>query len=344
MNYDIYINSTIGWPFSAEYVRAELNKCEKKTCNVYISSLGGSVADALQIRQMFLEHGQVEVHLHGFVASAATILAMGAAKVHMGRYALFLVHRCSNWVENWGQMNAEEIEAAIKSLEASKDALETIDQTVASIYAARCGRKIDEVADWMMKSEWLTAEECLDRGLIDNICEDDKAIDVNDGVRGEILACGLPLPDVKAEPDADLTLRSFLEGFRALFTKSRGVEKPGAMPQNPDVPTEKVTKYSNLLNVLKIEALDAKAGEVTLNGEQLKALDARFSDFATQEEQHTSTIADLTSQVADLTAQVENLKKMDGASSHGVGDGAEDDAATAAARVRADYRRLKGLE
>lgn len=344
MAYDIYINSTIGWPFSAEYVRAELNKCKKKTCNVYISSLGGRVADALQIRQMFLEHGQVEVHLHGFVASAATIIAMGAAKVHMGRYALFLMHRCSNWVETWGQLNAEEIAAAIKTLESQKDALETIDQTIASIYAARCGKKIEEVADWMMKSKWLTAEECLNRGLIDSICEDDKAIDVTDGVRGEILACGLPLPDIKAEPDADLSLRSFLDGFRALFTRDRGVDKPNGMTQSPDVPTEKVTKYSNLLNVLHLEALEAKAGEVTLGDEQLAALETRLSDFATQEEKHTSTIADLTKQVDDLTAQVEALKKMDGASSHGVGDGADDDATNAAARVRADYRRLKGLD
>lgn len=344
MNYDIYINSTIGWPFSAEYVQSELNKCKKKTCNVYISSLGGSVADALQIRQMFLEHGQVEVHLHGFVASAATIIAMGAAKVHMGRYALFLMHRCSNWVETWGQLNAEEIAAAIKTLESQKDTLETIDQTIASIYAARCGKKVEDVADWMMHAKWLTADECLDRGLIDSICDDDKALDVTDGVRGEILACGLPLPDVKAEPDADLSLRSFLDGFRALFTKSRGVDKPNGMTQGPDVQIEKVTKYSNLLNVLHLEALEAKAGEVTLGEEQLAALDSRLSDFAAQEAQHTSTIDSLTAQVTDLTAQVENLKKMDGASSHGVGDGADDDAATAAARVRADYRRLKGLD
>lgn len=344
MNYDIYINSTIGWPFSAEYVQSELNKCKKKTCNVYISSLGGSVADALQIRQMFLEHGQVEVHLHGFVASAATILAMGAAKIHMGRYALLLVHRCSYWVETWGQLNAEEITTAIKTLESQKDDLETIDKTVASIYAARCGKKVEDVANWMMNAKWLTADECLNRGLIDSICDDDKALDVTDGVRGEILACGLPLPDIKAEPEADLSLRSFLDGFRALFTKSRVVDKPGAMTQSPDVPTEKVTTYSNLLNVLHLEALEAKAGEVSLNGEQLKALDARLSDFAANEEQHTSTIADLTAQVADLTAQVEALKKMDGASSHGVGDGADDDATTAAARVRADYRRLKGLD
>ena len=116
MNYDIYINSSIGWPFSADYVRGELNKCKKKPCNVYISSLGGAVIDALQIRQMFVEHGDVTVHLHGFVASAATIIAMGAKKIVMGEFALFLMHRCSNWVDTWGQMNAEEIADAIKKL------------------------------------------------------------------------------------------------------------------------------------------------------------------------------------------------------------------------------------
>ena len=52
MEYDIYINSSIGWPFSAEYVRQELNKYQGQPCNVYISSLGGSVLDAVQIHQM----------------------------------------------------------------------------------------------------------------------------------------------------------------------------------------------------------------------------------------------------------------------------------------------------
>ena len=64
MTYDIYINSSIGWPYSAQYVREELDKCKGKTCNVYISSLGGSVVDALQIRQLFRDHGDVVAHLH----------------------------------------------------------------------------------------------------------------------------------------------------------------------------------------------------------------------------------------------------------------------------------------
>ena len=96
MKYDIYINGSIGYPFSASFIQDELAKVGDAPCTVYISSLGGSVVDALQIRQMFLEHGNVTVHLHGFVASAATIIAMGAKRIVMGEFALLLVHRCSN--------------------------------------------------------------------------------------------------------------------------------------------------------------------------------------------------------------------------------------------------------
>jgi ClpP class serine protease len=51
---------------------------------------------ALQIRQMFLKHDNVTAHLYGFIASTATIIAMGAKRIVMGESALLLVHRCSN--------------------------------------------------------------------------------------------------------------------------------------------------------------------------------------------------------------------------------------------------------
>ena len=99
MEYDIYINDTIGYPISAAYVKGLLQDYKDKPCNVYISSFGGAVADALQIHQMFLEHGNVTAYVYGFTASAATIIAMGAKKIIMGEYALMLIHRCSNWVD-----------------------------------------------------------------------------------------------------------------------------------------------------------------------------------------------------------------------------------------------------
>ena len=207
MIYDIYINAAIGWPISYEYVRSELKKCEGRPANVYVSSLGGSLVEAMKIRQLFVDHGQVTCHLHGFVASAATILSTGAARVLMGRHALYLAHRCSNWVDTWGQMNAEELSRAIEELKAGQLELEKIDRTVAGVYAARAGRSAEEFFELMKQAQWLSAEEVLGLGLADGLAEDDSAAASDPAsdpsassaaFAARFAACGLPVPPTAA--------------------------------------------------------------------------------------------------------------------------------------------------
>ena len=207
MIYDIYINAAIGWPISYEYVRSELKKCEGRPANVYVSSLGGSLVEAMKIRQLFVDHGQVTCHLHGFVASAATILSTGAARVLMGRHALYLAHRCSNWVDTWGQMNAEELSRAIEELKAGQLELEKIDRTVAGVYAARAGRSAEEFFELMKQAQWLSAEEVLGLGLADGLAEDDNAAAADPAAdpsassaafAARFAACGLPVPPTTA--------------------------------------------------------------------------------------------------------------------------------------------------
>ena len=78
MKYQLYINAPIGWPISAQYVRSVLADYQGKHVDVYVNSFGGSVVDALDIRQQFIDHGDVTCHIHGMTASAATLLATGA--------------------------------------------------------------------------------------------------------------------------------------------------------------------------------------------------------------------------------------------------------------------------
>ncbi|MBQ7690481.1 MAG: ATP-dependent Clp protease proteolytic subunit, partial [Muribaculaceae bacterium] len=93
MNYQIIIDDYIGdWlsDTDKQSVRRKLDSYKGKHVDVKISSLGGSLDDGLDIRQQFIDHGDVTAYLHGFVASAATVIAMGAKKIVMGKYALFL--------------------------------------------------------------------------------------------------------------------------------------------------------------------------------------------------------------------------------------------------------------
>lgn len=349
MEYDIYINSSIGWPFSAEYVRQELNKFQGQPCNVYISSLGGSVLDAVQIHQMFREHGQVTCHLHGFVASAATIIAMGAKKIVMGEFALYLMHRCTGWVETWGRMNAEELSRAIEELQHDKKNLETIDQTIANIYVARCGKKIEDVVKWMESAEWNTAATCLERGLIDEICKDDcQQEPITAAFRSKIVACGLPMPSERptasaSQEDEKHTSRNILAALREMFAGKKTNSEEGTTAQATEPEQNSLTNtntmnknYTEINALLNIQGVEEQEGNVRISAEQMTALNGALASRAAE-------ITNLQNRVAELTEQVTNLQAQDGdqtlATEGDDGNNIEDH--TTAAREA--YNALKGL-
>lgn len=198
--YNIDIDSYIGYPISKGYVKSKLQPMKGKPCTVRINSYGGDVQTALDIRQQFIDHGQVTAYIIGMTASAATILAMGARKVVMSRYALMLVHPCSAAVSAWGYYNKEELAKAIEDLRKTQADLKTLDRVVASIYAAKVGaHNAGSMAALMQEARWIGAEEALHLGLIDEIDPDEQQPDpakvpMTDAQREHIVACGLPVP------------------------------------------------------------------------------------------------------------------------------------------------------
>lgn len=198
--YHIDIDSYIGYPISKGYVKSKLEPLKGKPCTVRINSYGGDVQTALDIRQQFIDHGQVTAYIIGMTASAATILAMGARKVVMSRYALMLVHPCSTAVTNWGYYNKEELAEAIEKLRKAQTDLKTLDRVVASIYAAKVGdSNVGKMEALMHEARWIGAEEALRLGLIDEIDPDEEQPDpakepMTDAQREHIVACGLPVP------------------------------------------------------------------------------------------------------------------------------------------------------
>ena len=198
--YHIDIDSYIGYPISKGYVKSKLQPLKGKPCAVRINSYGGDVQTALDIRQQFIDHGQVTAYIIGMTASAATILAMGARKVVMSRYALMLVHPCSAGVSKLGYYNKEELAEAIEDLRKTQADLKTLDRVVASIYAAKVGdSNVGKMEALMHEARWIGAEEALRLGLIDEIDPDEEQPDpakepMTDAQREHIVACGLPVP------------------------------------------------------------------------------------------------------------------------------------------------------
>lgn len=332
--YDIYINGCIGWPFSAEYVRQELERFDGQHVDVLISSLGGSVLHALQIRQLFVDHGDVTVHLHGFVASAATIIAMGAREIRIGKYALMLVHRCSNWVDTWGQMNAEEIEQTIRQLSHDQEDLETIDHVVACIYADRCKKSVEECADLMKGERWMTADECVAFGLADSIEPDDvQPSDVDDSTVAGLSACGYPLPDFSGRPQKTGIVEAITQALRNIFGPKIDVR------QQPTAVTNAEVKPAQ-----PAEPQDAAEEHPAAQQDAAEAQPAGASEDGPTAAAITDREAELTREVEELRAQLAALQAADGADTTDTeGDtfDAVDEDHTLAARR--NFERLKGL-
>lgn len=142
MNYQLTIDAFIGpWAYSKQFVRNVLASHKGKHVDVKISSLGGNLDHGLDIRQQFIDHGDVTVYLSGFVASAATVIAMGAKRIVMSKYAMFLVHKCSNFIDAWGNYNSDQMQQLINELEENKKENDKIDVVLANMYASNAERK-----------------------------------------------------------------------------------------------------------------------------------------------------------------------------------------------------------
>ena len=199
--YDIEIDSYIGYPISKKYIREELARCGNRPVTVRINSYGGDVCTALDIRQQFLDHGDVTCYVFGMTASAATILATGAKKLYMGRHAFMLLHQCSMLVDKWDWLNADELESTIEELKKTCTDLHKLDMCAASLYAKRAGCEPEKMHEVMVAAQWLNADECLALGLVDAIDEEeDEPVQMTAAVQRRFAACGLPaLPAAKVE-------------------------------------------------------------------------------------------------------------------------------------------------
>ena len=304
MTYNINIDDYIGrWGYSKQYIRNQLAGLKGKPVNVRISSLGGSVEHGLDIRQQFLDHGEVTAYLYGLVASSATIAALGAKKVCISKYCMFLVHKVSNWVDAWGQMNADQIQELIDDLKENKLQNDKFDLVLAQMYANKCNKQIDEILDTLKAGRWLTAQEALEYGFVDEIIEDAKEDKVNlASFTDKLNVLGFPaLPQMDNKEDKEpgwfQRIMEKLDAFSPLLKSDNSTHLINLIMKKD---------YQKVNAILNVEGLEFdKDGKVTLTEAQVKALNEKVNALEKE-------ASDKQAEVDELTKQVENLKKSDG--------------------------------
>ena len=271
-----------GWDFDSDYVDYVLDKAADKEVSVLIDSLGGSVATALSVSSAFANHGNVHVYYRGMNASAATIASMGAKHIAIEKNAMYLVHKCSFPIFEWSALNADQLKAkAAEYMKTAADA-EKIDLTIATAYADRCKKPVKDLLDLMREEKWLTAQEALDWGFVDEVIDSTEDVKLTQTVANAMAAAGIPLPD-NMPVEADGWLAQLEAMFKKWFGKkeaatAQAVAEPDANPDNSTQTTVMKKVFLMVAAVLaaaNLKALDEpkEGGSYALDEAQVQALE-----------------------------------------------------------------------
>ena len=141
----------------------DLKQCGGKNLAVHVNSPGGDVFAAQAIYSQLKNYsGTVTMHIDGMCASAATVITCAGDKVVMPDNAIFMIH-------NPSCMLFDSYDSA--ELSQMADQLDAVKQTIVNVYMKRCGNNLSEkkICQKMDDETWMSAQEALDCGFIDEI-------------------------------------------------------------------------------------------------------------------------------------------------------------------------------
>lgn len=312
-NYQLYLKGGVGgWNFSSDMVNYVLDKYKDSEVHVLVNSLGGDAYEGLAISSLFKLHGNVHVHFIGANASAATIAAMGAKRVTIDADACFLVHKALSLVWEFNYYNPDQLEEYIAKLEKLKDDLDTISGIVATMYAKRCKKTKEELLALMKKDSWMTAQEALDWGFVDEVTDkaDDKTGGLSENTVAAMADAGMPLPpnmtaDVKKTP----FFKRLVDFVNSLTSRS----SDESVQAEADATEPEIKLYPHMSKLTRICALVGASIAMTeeklfLTEEQVNTIEASLEDFTQQVAGKDSEIADLKAQIAEKDKAIADLK------------------------------------
>lgn len=332
--YDLKLKGTVGyWNFNKDLVDNLLERKQDQEVYVLIDSLGGLVGDALSISSAFAAHGNVHVHYRGINASAATISSMGAKHISIESTAMYLVHNCSFTVFEWDNLNAEQLIAKAEEYKKLASDAEKFDITVAAMYAKRCKKDIKDLQALMAENKWLTAQEALEWGFVDEIVEGGEPVHLTASVATAMASEGMPVPDMNIEADG------FFEKLAAMFQKrfnAKGIEsltaqaepvtqKESEQPDNNQNPTNLMKKtylmVAAILTAIQSAMPEASEdGKYPLDDAQLGAIEDALKSAQTAQEAKDQEIATIKAQLATAQQEIKDLKEKPAATQDHVVD------------------------
>ena len=322
---------------TADMVRNFLAKKEGEEVNIAVSSPGGSVAEGLEIYQAIKDHGKCNIYIIGMTASAATFLCMGAKSVSMVEGSLILIHNSSTIVSEWCAVNKGQLDQIIAKYQKERADLDTIDKVIASLYANRCGKKVEDCLAKMDKAAWLTAQDALEFGIIDDICKDDSCKKKRCNYSNDIFkSYGLPpfpqdqVTDEMGNPSASL-IEKTVAAVKAIFNKQSNHQNSdtmvnifnhimGVLTVTDGLPTN--DKDEVVLTQAQTKLIDDKLAELN---KQIEDLNSGKQSDASKIEQLQNELNETKTKLEESEEKVKNLQAAPGAGTSQAGLDVKDD-------------------
>ncbi|MEK4707074.1 head maturation protease, ClpP-related [Bacillus sp. FSL R10-2780] len=205
--YKLTVYGSIGGWFSennAEAVRRKIQDIKAEKIHVHINSGGGSAFDGVAICNLLKQHdAEIIVHIDGWAASAASVIAMAGDKIIMPSNTMMMIHQAST-IE-YG--NADLFEKTARDLR-------KIDSALAASYKKRFVGTDEELKKLLKDETWLTAEEAVALGLADEIADE------------------IEIDDTQEEEEEEI-VENFKEDLVAKYTKQPNNQNPKESIQEP---------------------------------------------------------------------------------------------------------------
>ena len=149
-----------------------------------INSVGGDAHAGITIYNRIRElDAETTTIVDGLAASAASIIAQAGDKRIVNIGTQVMIHGASTLM--YGYFN----EAALRK---QARALNTINKSVAGIYAERSGREVDEILAMMKSEKWMTPDEAVEEGFADEVGgRDAPKAEATEGVKDKIIVNGI---------------------------------------------------------------------------------------------------------------------------------------------------------
>ncbi|KZD41602.1 Prophage Clp protease-like protein [Bacillus cereus] len=178
--YKLTVYGSIGGWFSennAEAVRRKIQDVKAEKIHVHINSGGGSAFDGVAICNQLKQHNaEIIVHIDGWAASAASVIAMAGDKIIMPSNTMMMIHQASTF--EYG--NADLFEKTARDLR-------KIDSALAASYKKRFVGTDEELKQLLKDETWLTAEEAVALGLADEIADEIEIDDTQEDEEEEVV-------------------------------------------------------------------------------------------------------------------------------------------------------------